>query len=315
MILDSNRYAYHSRKKGRKRRYLLFFLFLFAAAFAAVLFTVILPALRSDRRAASSQEMDIYALWESGLYSEVAAACRDLMQIDPMNPEWLMYYGMAQYYRAYYENALERKLPLLDETVSSLRKALLTDPEPYRGEISYVLGQAYYHKGPFFYDLTVEYIEKSLVEGYSGPNAHEYFAMAYGGLGNREKELEHLLKAYDADPSDFILLSIGKAYLALGEHELAKEYLLRCLNKTEVPNVEKECRFNLADIYIQNSEYLKAESQLAAIVSLDPLSAEAHFQLGELYYQMNNIVKAVAQWKKTEAIDPTHHGAKRRLYR
>jgi tetratricopeptide (TPR) repeat protein len=314
MILNSSRYAYHSRKKGRKRRYVFFFLFLFAAAFTAVLLTVILPALRADRVAIPGQETDIYTLWESGLYSEVATACRGLLQEDPMDPELLMYYGMAQYYRAYYENALEHKLPLLDEAISSLRRALLADPGPYRGEICYILGQAYYHKGAFYYDLTVEYIEKSLAEGYSGRNTHEYFAMAYGGLGNPEKELEHLLKAYETDPSDFILLSIGKTYLTLNEHELAKDYLLRCLNKTAVPNVEKECRFKLADIYIQNQEYLKAESQLEAIVALDPGSAEAHFQLGELYYRMDNIVKAVAQWKKTEAIDPTHYGAKRRLY-
>ena len=102
-----------------------------------------------------------------------------------------------------------------------------------------------------------------------------------------------------------------KVWKQLARHDPASPALLPLAR----PNVEKECRFKLADIYIQNKEYLKAEAQLAAIVSLDPLSAEAHFQLGELYYQMNNIVKAVAQWKKTEAIDSTHHGAKRRLYK
>jgi len=315
MLVDPNRYAFHTRKRSKRNKLFLLFGALLVIGAIAVFLVVGLPRIRANRPVGGGEEMDIFAMWEAGLYHDISVKCKEGLQDHPMDGELLMFYGMAQYYRAYFEKALEDKLPLLDESIASLRKALLLPEMGYRPQIHYILGQAYYHKGPFYHDLAIRYIEKSLQEGYHGPNAHEYMAIAYGGLGMPEWELESFLKAYETDQSDFVLLSIGKAYLKLNEPEPAKDFLLRCLNKTADANIEKECRFNLADIYAENGEYLKAEDQLEAIIRLDAGSAEAHFRLGELYDSMNNIVKAVAEWKKTLAIDSTHYGARRRLYR
>jgi tetratricopeptide (TPR) repeat protein len=315
MLVDPNKYAFHTRKRSKRNRTLFFFAALLVAGGLVVFLVVILPRIRANRATAYGEEMDIYAMWEAGLYHDITVRCKEGLETHPMDGELLMFYGMAQYYRAYFEKALEDKLPLLDESIASLRKALLLETVGYRPQIYYILGQAYYHKGPFYYDLAIRYIEKSLQEGYHGPNAYEYMAIAYGGMGQPELELESFLKAYESDQSDFVLLSIGKAYLKLNRPGPAKDFLLRCLNKTSDSNIEKECRFNLAEIYSESGEFLKAEDQLEAIIRLDDGSAEAHFRLGELYDRMNNIVRAVAEWKKTLAIDSTHYGARRRLYK
>ncbi len=130
-----------------------------------------------------------------------------------------------------------------------------------------------------------------------------------------QRELAAFQKAAEKDPSDLLLLSIGKSYLKLGQRQQAEENLLRALNKTEDPNIEKESRFRLADIYRERGDLVKAEAEYHAIVAVDPDSAEAHFQLGELYSAMNDPVRARAEYRRTLVIDPTHYGAKRRYYR
>ncbi len=316
MAPDINKYAYYNKKQGRKKKIALFVvIFILLSSLTVFFFTFILPKIQHRSTALENSELDIIKLWNDGRYDDVINISEKELKKHPMDTDYLMFYGMAQYYKAYYEKILEDKLPMLNEAVFALRKSLLNPSSDKIGEIYYVLGQAYYHKGKFYYDLTVEYIENSIEAGYHGSNAYEYIALAYGGLSNTEKELEYFLKAYENDQTDLILLSIGKAYLKINDLNSAKDYLLRCLNTTSDHDVEKECRFNLADIYLKRNELLKAEAHLDAIIKIDKASAEAHFQLGELYSRMNNIVKAVSEWKKTLGIDPTHYGAKRRLYK
>jgi len=267
------------------------------------------------RAAARGQQADLAALWRQGLYGEVAAAASRALEHEPMNWRALAYFGLASYYRAYQEKALENRIPLLDQSIASLRRARLDARAPARGQIDQALGEAYYYKGRFYYDLTVKYIESALASGYIDRNAYEYLGLAYGGLGDAARELAAFQKAAENDPSDLLLLSIGKSYLKLGQRQEAEESLLRALNKTEDPNIEKESRFRLADIYRERGDLLKAEGEYRAIVTVDPASAEAHFQLGELYSAMNDAVRARAEYRKTLGIDPTHYGARRRYYR
>ncbi len=317
MYVNPNKYQYHGSRPGSRRRVL--FVALILAAGAAIVLSVVLfllPALRAVEPDAPPREADLYSLWNRGMYNEVSKVCDEKLSEEPMDTELLMFYGFAQYYLAYFEKGLEEKIPRLDESIRALRRANLREADfPASERVDYVLGQAYYHKGRFYYDLAIKYIEKSLNAGYIGTDAYEYLGLAYGGLGDADKELEYFLKAAEKDPSDLLMLSVGKAYFKLNSFEQSLDYLQRSLNKTRDSNIEKECRFLMGEIYIQQNELLKAEEQYREIVELDPGSANAHFQLGEVYFEMNDIVRARSQWRKTLALDPTHHGAKLRYYK
>jgi tetratricopeptide (TPR) repeat protein len=316
MYTNIDKYRFHSRKSAKRRRRLIILVSLLGlSGLVAVFIIFVNPLLAGRDSQVKTTSRDVFELWNEGQYGEVANISAHTLSRRPLDRRALIFYGFAQYYLAYYEKALEEKIPLLDEAIFSLRKAKLVPGDSYSSQIDYILGQAYYHKGSFYYDLTIKYIESSLDEGYIGRDTYEYLGLAHGGVGNPEGEVEFFLKASQRRPTDLLLLSVGKAYYKLKDFDKAEDYLLRSLNKTSDRDIEKECRFALAEIYIQMNDFLKAESQYKAIVKLDSRSAVAHFQLGEIYYRMNDIVRARSQWRKTLSIDPTHHGAKLRYYR
>ncbi len=316
MYRTIERYSYQSKRSAKRKRRLFFLLgFAGLSALVATFLVFIYPLLSGRKPPIKPASKDLPQLWNEGLYSEVSSLTAERLSRQPLDREALIFYGFAQYYLAYYEKALEEKIPLLDEAIFSLRKAELLPPDSHTDQIDYILGQAYYHKGSFYYDLTIKYIERSLDAGYIGKDSYEYLGLAYGGVGNPEREVEYFLKASQRSPTDLLLLSVGKAYSKLREYDKAEDYLQRSLNKTSDRDIEKECRFALADIYLQLNNLLNAESQYKAIVKLDSRSAVAHFQLGEIYYRMNDVVRARSEWRKTLTIDPTHHGAKLRYYR
>lgn len=317
MYPNLDRYRYSNPVRARKRRARLLLVVAVAVVLvglATVGFLFLRPAM-ARRAEARGEQADYATLWKQGLYREVAAAASRELERDPMSHRALVYFGLASYYRAYQEKALESRIPLLDEAITALRRARLDPRSVSLGQIDEALGEAYYYKGRYYYDLTVKYVESALARGYQDRNAYEYLGLAYGGLGDAERELAAFQKAAEKDPSDLLLLSIGKSYLKLGRRQEAEESLLRALNKSEDPNIEKESRFRLADIYRERGELLKAEAEYRGIVAVDPDSAEAHFQLGELYGAMNDPVRARAEYRKTLGIDPTHYGARRRYYR
>ncbi len=57
---------------------------------------------------------------------------------------------------------LKKEFLLFDKAVVSLRKALVFNDKNLTSEIYYVLGKAYYHKGHFYTDLAVKYLELSI---------------------------------------------------------------------------------------------------------------------------------------------------------
>jgi tetratricopeptide (TPR) repeat protein len=314
-MANARRFQFHLPKKGRKRKRTLIIGSAALSAFTIFAFVQwVLPLLTSRESVVSPSTEDFAVLWNNGQYSDIIEKSEGIMAKNPLNSEALLFYGLAHYYKAYFEKALEDKIPLLDTAIIAIRRAKLSTDIPYPLEADYILGQAYYYKGKFFYDQSVKYIERLVEGGYTGGEAYEYLGLAYGGLGNTQKELESFLKAAQDNPSDQILLSTGLAYLKLNEAEQAEDYLLRALNKTTDNNIEKESRLRLAEIYIDRGEYLKAEEQYQIVTKVDPRSAEAHFQLGELYMKMNDSVRARAFWRKTLGIDPDHHGAKLRYY-
>ena len=211
------------------------------------------------------------------------------------------------------QNALEEKMPFLDQAIVSLRRAKLAGT-PFSGEIDYVLGKAYFNKGKYYYDLAISSMESSLAKGYVQKDSQEYIGQAYTQLGDYEKGLEHFLTALKDDSGDLLLLTIGQTYYQMKRTSDAVDYLLRTLNKTEDKDIEERARFLLGGIYLDTNELFKAEEQFTAIVRIDPKSADAHYDLGEVYAKMNDPVKARAEWRNALIIDPSHYGAKLRYY-
>jgi tetratricopeptide (TPR) repeat protein len=252
-------------------------------------------------------------LFRAEKYDDVIAATDSILAGDPLNPIALSYKGFASFYKSAAQNAAEERMPYLDQSVVSLRRARLAGT-PFTGETDYVLGKAYFNKGKYYYDLAISSIESAVAKGYVQKDSYEYIGQAYAQLGDYPKALENFLLALKDDPGDMLLLTIGQTYYQMKRTSDAVDYLLRTLNKTEDKDIEERTRFLLGGIYLDTGELFKAEEQFSAVTKLDPGSADAHFDLGEVYAKMNDPVKARAEWRNALIIDPSHYGAKLRYY-
>jgi tetratricopeptide (TPR) repeat protein len=254
-------------------------------------------------------------LWQNRLYDEVIDRCDAQLEENPLDPQLLAYRGFAFFYKAVSEVNLEERLPYLDEAIVSLRRSKLSSTDGWNAEADYILGKAYYHKGKYYYDLTLEYLQAALAAGYQREDIYDYLGLAATQLDRLEEGLGYFQKALEINTTDLLLLTIGQTYLQSERNREAEEYLLRAINKTEDAAVEIRARFLLGQIYFEREDYFKAEDQYTEILVEDPNSGDAYYYLGEIYSKMNDPVRARANWRKALVIDPSHYGARLRYYR
>lgn len=310
--MRKDKYVYHlSRKKKKKWKILMFFICIVLLGTAFFLF---LPYDRIIRFFSGKEnEMNLNKLWNNKNYDEIIRICNEKLIKYPLHPLFLTYKGFSYFFKAK-SDSLENE-DLLTSAIMVLRKARLSEKSHLEGEIDYILGLAYFLKGKYYYNLSVKYMLSSLKNDYIGIDTYRCLGLAYGGLGNAQKELEFFLKALEDEETADSLLSVGEAYMKKNNYEKAEEYLLRALNKAEAPKIILECRFKLGEIYMKLEDYLKAEDQYKEIIKQNKSSANAHFYLGEIYYKLNDIVKARSEWRETLRIDPSHYDAKVRYYK
>jgi len=267
----------------------------------------------------------VLAAWEGRRWDEVRAASIASLASVPLDPFFLGFGGLASFYKAMELPEGEDRLALLDEAVSSIRKALVVAGRGSpRAQLSYVLGKAYYHKGSAFYDETVKYIEASLAAGYSASDSREYLALAYAGLGEKEKAVASFEAALAAASlaaaaregggrPELLLLAAARAQLDAGAGERAEALLLEAVAGARDELVREKCRFLLGEIYRSRGEGAREEEQYVLVLEKDPESAEAHYRLGLLYQERGDPIRARSEWRKAVALDPMHSLARQKL--
>ncbi len=313
MILNYDHYKTGQRKKKGLRTILIPVFSGIIVVLVVLFFVFNGPARFFGAGAQRKAPGKLPELFKSEKYDDVIQGANATLAGDPMNAVALTYKGFASFYKSISQGVQEEKTPYLDQAIVALRRARLVGT-PYAGETDYVLGKAYFNKGKYYYDLSIECMERSLARGYVQKDTHEYIGQAYAQLGDNDRAIEHFLIALKDDQSDLLLLTIGQTYYQMKRTSDAVDYLLRTLNKTEDKDIEERTRFLLGGIYLDTGELFKAEEQFNAIVKLDPGSADAHYDLGEVYAKMNDTVKARAEWRAALIIDPSHYGAKLRYY-
>ena len=312
MILPESRKQFTAKKQKRDLGKKILVPVVLIALVAVVIWqwTHIKSLFTQDTEPAGSLDV----LWEGQRYEEINALCEQLLAEDPLRINALLYNGFSYFYRGVNQFSFEEKIALFDRCVANLRKAILFDLGETRGRAFYVLGKAYYYKGKYYADLTIEYLQAAEEHGYVGDDSYEYLGLAYTILGDYEKSAESFLKAVTHEPTDIRYLALAQAYFNQGLADRSEEYLLRTLNKTEDPAVEERTRFLLGKIYMETEQLAKAEDQYKRILDKDPDSADAYFFLGEIYLKYKRDTEARYYWRRAHMIDASHYGARLRLF-
>ena len=315
MQLPGERFSFNQRKKKKKNTAKLILLIVVIAAVSFPVYktvkkgSIILPF---DRKPGKNEK--IMAMWESHQYAELITYTEELLSKNSTDFHALVFNGFSNFYEGLSHFSLEERIPYIDQSVVSLRKALVFNDKNLTAEIYYVLGKAYYHKGHFYTDLAVKYLEKSIAGDFIGEDVYEYLGLIYSAAGRKDKSAENFEKAVEKNPSDLLYLSLAQVYLELGKDESAEEYLIRTSNKTTDNELEEKSYFLLAEIYEKRNDIIKMEDMLKKILQNNPRSADAYYKLGEIYERNGDNVKARAEWRKALRIDPEHYGARLKLF-
>ena len=282
-----------------------------------LIFISLLPVLYVRvRERGGNERRELQVLFESGAFESAFVQSRDMLKERPLDFFLLTINGFSAYQLAIAQINSFDTLSYINDGIWSLRRAMLLREGASDGRIFYVLGKAYYHKGPAHADLAVRYLAKARDAGFMAADIPEYLGLAYAALRDFRSSVNAFALALTGEgrgPSDVLFLSIARSYLGLNELESAKAYLIRCLEITRDSRTSITARLLLGDILYQIGDIAGAEAEFLKIIYENGENAEARYQLGALYASMGDITRARAEWRRALRIDAAHGPARSRL--
>lgn len=274
-------------------------------------------------------------LFMAAEYYDAAEAClKNAQQLDAANIRWPYYLGHVFRYRSdaaraasYFEQALthapqdvaslvwlaEMNLTLdkPDAALEPLRKAQTVDPSS--GAVLYGLGRVALAKQD--YGQAVKSLESALAISPQSTRLHYPLALAYRGLGNREKAEEHLRLRGEVDlpPQDPLLAEVSgllqnadafeaRASQALGAKQWA-EAAANLRKAIEISPNNAFSRLNLGTALYMQGDADAALEQYREAVRLSPTLARAHFAIGVLMESRGQDNEAIEAFNAAIASD------------
>ena len=259
-------------------------------------------------------QINVLELWNNGSYDEILSNGQEELKRQPLSTSVLIFSGFAAFHKGIAADTVEKKLPLINQAIVSLRKALLLNDVPLQPEIHYILGKSYFHKGKFYADLAIKHLLQARAMGYSASDMNEYLGLAYSLVGRFAEASDYFLKAVDKTPSDLLLWTLGQTYFQMQHYDDSVKYLRLAIAKTTTRPLEQRCRFLLGEIFTKTKQFDLAQVEYQTILERNPNSADAHFFLGEIALAQGNKDLARAEWRKAFKIDPLHFNANQRLF-
>ena len=266
-----------------------------------------------------NERKELRDTFESGAFNSSYNLSGEMLKEKPLDSFLLTIHGFSAYQLAIAQINSFDTLSYINDCIWALRKALLLKDSSSDGRIFYVLGKAYYYKGSGYADLAINYLERSRASAYRAADIPEYLGMAYAAIKDFRSSVAAFAlaltgeDAFNAGPSDILLLSIARSYLALEETDLGQSYLVRCLETSKDSRTITAARLLLAEVLFKNGDLPEAEAEYLKIIDENGEHAEARYQLGELYASAGDTTRARAEWRRAIRFDPVHSAARRRL--
>ncbi len=252
--------------------------------------------------------------WNSGDKALTLELCKAALEQSPFDSFYLSMFGIASYYLAADSSEGDERQVLMEGALFSLRKALAQQKRlPVQGQVEYLLGKIYFQKGAPWLDLSVQYLERSIEDGYEAKDSEQFLALGYAGIGDHRVAIQHFEKALVQEPSDILRLSAAISYKELGELDKTVEYLSSSINSASDGLLVQRARFLLGEIAMEKGNITEADKLYRSIVETDPGSAEGWYHVGLVAEALKDPIAARAAWRKTTNIDPNHIEARKKL--
>lgn len=301
-------------RKRKVRRIAIAVAAFFALAGAILAAALLVPSLLEKPDRGRISRTAALALWETADYAALSAACDATLSDAPLDPYFLALKGMASFYLAVAKPDTDDRAALIEATVVSLRKALVDDECPLRPQVRYVLGKAYFFKGPDYYDETLVELGACIEAGYSPDDIWEYLALSAQGSGQTRRSLSYFNEALSHFPgAPELTLAAARAFADSSEFGRAEALALSAGEATDDEYLDELSDFLLADVYRATKRFDEARARYAAIRERNPESADAWYYDGLVLADIGDAIGARAAWRKAISIDPMHAPARQKL--
>lgn len=267
------------------------------------------------RNGNNNERRELLRVWNAGDYEQAYLISKNVLEQRPVDYFFLTINGFSAYQLGISQINNQNRLNYINECIFSLRKALLNQKSANDGRVYYVLGKSYGYKGNEYSDLAIKYLQTAGKLSYQAADIPEYLGLAYAAGGDYRNSVASFSQAFAKEkaPSDNLLLSIARSYMAMEEYDMAAGYLRRCVEISPDSKSVIIARMLLAEIYLISGDLDTAEEYYLSIINDSGENAEVRFQLGEIYHLRGDTTRARAEWRIAYRQDPAHAKARARL--
>ena len=272
----------------------------------AMLGTVFVFLFKSKIHEAGEKKI-LLGYWEHDEWEAAYKKSQESLAEKPMDSFFLTIHGFAAYQTAMAQITNEDLLKYIDDCIRSLRKALLGKNTDKEGRIRYVLGKAYYAKGPDYADLAVKYLEEAKLASFSAVDFNEYLGLSYAAIKDYQKSIEAFTASLDpasSEGSDLLLLYIAQSYMGLEEWKAAKAYLIRCTESSKDADLVLKAWLLMGKILVNEEDMNGALQAFETVLEMGGENAEASYEMGEIYAAQGDTTRARAAWRRARRADP-----------
>ena len=256
----------------------------------------------------------VLELWAMRDYAAVLSACDLSLEVEPLDTFYITFKGFSLFYSAMAEPDREVRVSLIDSSIFTIRRSLITPDPELKADALYVLGKAYYQKGSDYHDNALKNLEAAKEAGATAPDIWEYLALASYQAGLVDTSIEYFSQAISLSPgSAELLLAAALANFEAGHLSRSEGLAIDAAVIATDAYLKERCMFLLGDIYRNTGRVEEALQHYEAIKANNPESADAWYYEGLIYQQLGDSVKARASWRKAVAIDPMNTGARQKL--
>ena len=260
--------------------------------------------------------MELLSLLNEAEYDEVLRIAESALSNDPLDGEALTFGGFARFYLGIQATDRTEQLEHLHHAIVMLRRALHVPYAPLAAERDYVLAKAYFHRGDEYVDLSVYYMERSLLAGYDAADSRTYLGLGHAALQQHDESVawfEEAIERAQPEEVDAVRIRTAESHIALGNFQAAGDVLQRVIAALDDEFLLLIARNRLASVLIRAERFDDAESLLNETLELFPQSADALYYLGIVYDESGRGVQARNMWRTAREIDPNHTDALMRL--
>ncbi|ACH94937.1 tetratricopeptide repeat protein [Borrelia recurrentis] len=307
------------------------FIFYFVISLSLVFFLFFilsyLKAFSNSYLKAGPTEVNLLVLWENKEYKEIIDYAENGIKENKFDFNLNLLLGFSYFYYSLMLNDSYLKNQFLDNAIERLRFLMSINDDVPMSSLYYILGKAYSHKGEYYSDLSVKYLNKSLyASSFDFVNVKkdifEYLGYSYQLLRDYNSSLKFFEKAYRENKSDLILWSLAYVNYKAGDIDKSIEYINKFLEEEHGSlkgdkrddNLVQKVYLLYGNIYFERSAYEDAFNCYDKVLKINSLNPNVYVKIGDIYRKRDkDYPKARKYWREALSINPYLEEARERL--